>query len=376
MLKIALPIVTLTVVLLFIAGRLNSTEQQKTDYPCFTKVDSLMKDATDKALIPGGVVCITTSEGIIYNKAFGYRQLTPDTLPMTTDTEFDIASLSKPVGTAMALMQLVQDGKIDLNYPVQEYLPAFKGDAHVIHLLTHTSGLPAYMNVAALEKRFGKGNSKALIDTIARCPRIAAAGEKETYSCLNYIALQHIIEAASGIPFDQYVETHIFQPLGMYSTHYGARSRNIAATEIPPGDTLPLVGIVHDPLAQKMNNGISGNAGLFSTASDLALLGQFLLRNKQEEVIRMMTSVPDSLQSVTRHCLGWGKQAADITYMGTEMSENAYAHTGYTGTLMAVDPDRDIAVILLTNRVHPQPKGNINPLRAAVCNAVIKQIKD
>ena len=337
-----------------------------------SKVDSLMQSAVTTGMIPGGVVCVVTSQGIVFEKAYGFRQLTPDTLPMTTGTAFDLASLSKPVGTAMAVMTLAKEGEIDLNAPVRQYIPQFKGEAHVVHLLTHTSGLPAYMNADVLQKRYGKCQPQALLDTICRCRRPYGVAEKENYSCLNYIVLQHIVEAVSGEDFDKYVTKHVFEVLGMKHTMYGCcKDQDIAATEILRGEKLPLCGVTHDPLARVMNGGVSGNAGVFSTAGDLALLARFMLLHKEEPMVREMTHVPDSLQ-FSRHTLGWGKQANDITYMGTLMSNEAYAHTGYTGTLMAIDPLRDVAIILLTNRVHPTVRKNINPLRAAVCDAVIK----
>lgn len=337
-------------------------------------IDSLMLAAVESSSIPGGVVCVTTSEGIIFEKAYGWRQVVPDTLPMTLDTRFDLASLSKPVGTAMAVMRLAEEGKIDLNAPVSDYLPHFEGGAHVVHLLTHTSGLPAYMDATSLARHYGSALPQALLDTICHCKRVCGVGEKENYSCLNYITLQHIVERVSGCPFERYVTVQVFEPLNMFHTGYHPAGCPIASTEILRGDSLPLCGVTHDPLARIMNNGVSGNAGVFSTAEDLALLAQFLLQNQHTSFVRQLTTTPDSL-SLSPYTLGWRRQNEEITYMGTRLSKTAVAHTGYTGTLMVVDPANDLAIILLTNRVHPTVRKNINPLRAALCDAVSRDME-
>ena len=298
-----MPTVLLVVVLPCIAGLLcpapslcDDTRHQAptVSLPEHT-IDSLMLKAINEGLIPGGVVCIIQSDSIIFHKAYGYRQLVPDTLPMTIETTFDLASLSKPVGTAMALMTLAEEGKVDLNAPVSRYLPQYEGNAHVVHLLTHTSGLPAYMNPEGLRKRYGAPAPQALMDSICRCRRLCNPGEKEIYSCLNYIVLQHIIQSVSHEEFALYVQKHVFDALGMHHTGYGSTAHNVASTEILHGTTIPLCGITHDPLARIMNDGKSGNAGVFSTSGDLAKLTLFLLNNKQDPVVWRMTHVPDSL---------------------------------------------------------------------------------
>ncbi len=327
--------------------------------------------------IPGGVVCLTADTGIVFLEAYGNRQVVssrfssedslwhiyPDTVAMTCETIFDLASLTKSVATTSAMMTLVADYALDLNTPVQTFIPAFQGDSiTLMHLLTHTSGLPAYLNATRLSERFGAANREALIDTICTCPRKSKAGEKMLYSCLNFITLQRIVEEISGKRFDAYCREHVFIPLGMHHTSFCPNSlKAIAPTELLPDSSL-LCGAVHDPLARVMNAGISGNAGCFSTATDLARLAQFLLVNQHDSIIQLFTTAPDSLAFAHR-TPGWALHSEGMTYLGTSPTPRTYGHTGYTGTSMAICPEHNLALIILTNRVHPYDKSGVGTLR-------------
>ncbi len=343
-------------------------------------IDSLMTAAIDSGRIPGGVVCVVEDTGIVYLKAYGYRQLLsvdtlgkviPDTLPMTPETAFDLASLTKVVATTWAVLHLAQDSAIDLNNPVI-------GDSVTwTHLLTHTSGIQSYLNAKRMERAFGAGNRKALQDTIIATPRKYTAGTDMMYSCLNFIRLQGLIEEITGTPFDVYCREKVFEPLGMTQTTFLPQYDNIAPTEIIPPplerqekdcDSVLLCGQVHDPLARVMNAGISGNAGCFSTATDLARMAQYILNNPEEPLVQCISHVPDSLPF--GRTIGWEKPDSVMSYMGTHPDPRMFGHTGYTGTCLVISPTQQRALILLANRAHPYDKGRLGPLRRLVSDAV------
>lgn len=348
----------------------------RTVQPDFSRVDTLMQQAVCDTLIPGGVVCVVKDTGIVFIRAYGNRQVYPDTLPMTDSTLFDLASLSKPVSIASAVHRLAQMGKVDFNAPVSRYIPDFEGNISVMHLLTHTSGLPPYANAKRMEKLYGAHNPEGLLDYICHCPRDFEPGTDVRYSCLNFITLQHIIERVTGQDLRTACHTLVFDSLGMTHTDYcpdTALCDNIAPTEFT-SDSVLLKGVVHDPLARVMNNGLSGNAGLFSNAHDLARLAQHLLQHKDSAAVLQLTTVPDSL-SFSYRTPGWQINNDELTYTGTRLSNRACCHTGYTGTSMIVDPVNNLAVIILTNRVHPVDKGNVSPLRGAVTDAVADALR-
>lgn len=360
--------------LLLCAGNVQCGHRTHQPVADIVSVDSLMNEAVASGLIPGGVVCVTDAEHTLFLKAYGNRQVFPDTLPMTTETVFDLASLSKPVSTAMCVFSLVADGKLGLEDYVSKYVPQCTDSFNITHLLTHTSGLPPYLNVKHLQAHYGEATPQALLDSICRCPRIASPGQKCRYSCLNFIMLQHVVQNIEGKPLCQVAEQRVFAPLQMTHTCYmpdSAMLPLVAPTEFTP-DSVLLHGQVHDPLARVMNHGNSGNAGVFSCAEDLAKLARFLLDNKDDRYIRTLTSMPDSL-AFSGRTLGWGHNDSITSYTGSLFGPDTYCHTGYTGTSMIVDPDAELALIILTNRVHPCDKGNLNPLRAAVADAVMRQ---
>ncbi len=344
----------------------------------------VMDSAITAGAIPGGVVCLTADTGIIFLQAYGNRQLVPDTLPMTTHTIFDLASLTKSVATTTAMMTLVSDSAIDLNTPVQHFLPHFVGgdSISIVHLMTHTSGLPAYLNANRLANRLGEYNREALIDTICTCPRWIKPGTKRVYSCLNFITVQNIIEQVSHERFDLYCQKHVFEPLGMFHTTFFPLMQEeefemqdrynpisltapVAPTEVLKDTDCPLHKAVHDPLARIMNAGISGNAGAFSNAEDLARLAQFLLVAQNDSLVQLFTTAPDSLAFANR-TPGWALPDSTLTYLGTHPVEGTYGHTGYTGTSMVISPKQRKAVIILTNRVHPKDEGGVARLRRKI----------
>ena len=329
--------------------------------------------------MPGAVLAIVSKGKMAYLKAYGNKQIYPTVLPMQVNTVFDMASVSKSMSTAISTMILIERGLLRLNDRASMYIDDFKGNIRIIDLLTHTSGLPPYANVDTLIKRYGSPSPDVLIEYIAGCERDFEPRTVFQYSCLNYITLQRIIETISGQSLKDFAKANIFDVLGMKHTAYqpeGETLERVAPTEKQPDGSV-LRGVVHDPLARVMNGGISGNAGVFSDADDLAVLAVALLnggiyngkRILSPQGVRVMTTVPESLKQFGRSP-GWDVWSDYSSNSGDLFSPNTYGHTGYTGTSVTIDPDNDIAVILLANRVHPNDDGNMVRLRALVANIV------
>jgi len=329
--------------------------------------------------IPGAVLAVVYKGKMAYLKAYGNKQVYPSVVPMEVNTVFDMASVSKSMSTAVSTMILIERGQLRMNDRVSMYIPNFQGDIRIMDLLTHTSGLPPYAQVDTLKKRYGSPNPNGLIEHIATCKRSFEPGKDFQYSCLNFITLQRIIETISGQSLKDFAKENIFDVLGMKHTTYqpeGETLARVAPTE-KQADGSVLRGVVHDPLARVMNGGISGNAGVFSDADDLAILATALLNGGEyngqrilsPQGVKEMTTVPKSLKKFGR-TPGWDLSSDYSSNTGDLLSSNTYGHTGYTGTSIVIDPDNDIAIILLTNRVHPNDKGSVNRLRAVVANAV------
>ena len=345
--------------------------------------DEAINQAIADKEIPGAVLAVVHQNSMVYLKAYGNKDIYPDTVPMRTNTIFDLASLTKSVSTATSVMILVERGKIRLNDPVSMYIPEFNDEIQIIHLLTHTSGLPPYAPVELLEKKLAE-NPNVLIQHIASVKRNVKPGEEFKYSCLNFITLQHIIEKVSNQSLRKFANENIFKVLGMRNTDYlpeEIKLKQVAPTEKQP-DNQVLLGKVHDPLARVLKQGISGNAGLFSDARDLAQFAAMLLNNGtlfgrrvlSPLTVKVMTTVPSGFSAFGR-TLGWDMYSSYASNQGDLLGPNTYGHTGYTGTSMIIDPDHKIAVILLTNRVHPDDKGSVARLRAVVANAVVGAVR-
>ena len=362
---------------------------------------------------PGAVLAVVRHGKMAYLKAYGNRQTYPTTQPMTTQTVFDMASCTKPMATAIAAMLLVERGKLRLSDPVSTYLPEFKNwhgegkdsvTIRVEDLLTHTSGLPPYAPVKTLAEANGKPDPAKLMAYIARCKRDFKPHTDMQYSCLNYITLQNIVERITGQSLRTFAANNIFIPLGMNHTDFlpCAPDKNgklantsqprwvtngeqasltpIAPTERQPNGTVKQ-GQVHDPLACTLNGGVSGNAGLFSSAEDVATLCA-MLQNGGEWggkrilsplTVKAMRSIPQNFNSFGRS-LGWDVSSAYASNQGDLLSDEAYGHTGYTGTSIVIDPVNDLSIILLCNSVHPVDTTNVIRLRAQVANAVAASI--
>ena len=263
--------------------------------PDFSSVDSIIQQSISAGDIPGAVLLVGHGEKVVYRKAFGMRSLEPQREPMTVDTIFDVASLTKPVATAPAVMLLVQQGKVRLNDPVARYLPEFatngKQDITIRQLLTHFSGLRPDLDT----KTSWQGYDAALALAYAEQP-IAPPGARFIYSDVNYIVLGELVRRVSGMPLDEFAQKNFLGPLGMVNTRFRPPPEwlaRIAPTQYDENGAM-LRGVVHDPSARR-TGGVAGNAGLFSTADDLARFAQAMIDRKgilNPLIIEKMTHSP------------------------------------------------------------------------------------
>jgi uncharacterized protein YbbC (DUF1343 family)/CubicO group peptidase (beta-lactamase class C family) len=331
-------------------------------------MDRAIEQAIENKRMPGGVLWVEHA-GDVYRKAYGKRSLVPAEEKMTEDTIFDAASLTKVVATTPAIMLLVERGKIQLNDRANRYITNLHPDAAeitVLHLLTHTSGLrPGIPGTPTW-----KGYEHA-IDLACREKPTHAPGTIFRYSDINFILLGEIVQQASGRKLQDFVRTEIHGPLKMTDTRYLPATNNlprIAPTE--QSEQGILRGVVHDPTARKMG-GVAGHAGLFTTASDLARYARMLLnlgeldgiRIFKPETVKLMTSVQSSAEVEYRRGLGWDIDSGYSRPRGKLFPLGSYGHTGWTGTCLWIDPHSEAFWMLLSNRVHPDGKGNILPLQ-------------
>ena len=345
--------------------------------------DNIINEAIENGEIPGAVLAVVHRNKMVYLKAFGNKQIYPSTVAMSESTIFDLASVTKPIVGGISAMILVEQGKLRLTDRVSMYIPEFQDNIRVVDLLTHTSGLPSYPPVGYLIEKHGANSADSLISYLAHVERQFAPRTNSQYSCNNLVVLQRIIEIVSGQNLRDFTKEHIFDVLGMENTDFVPTGEmlNYIAPTIKLGEGEILRGIVHDPLARVLMGGISGNAGLFSNADDLAILSVALLNGGEyngkrilsPQGVKTMISVPQNVAEFGR-ALGWDVSSAFASNQGDLLSASAFGHTGYTGTSLVIDPELDLAIILLTNRVHPYDTGNIAALRARVANVVASAV--
>jgi uncharacterized protein YbbC (DUF1343 family) len=339
--------------------------------PDLSGIDRLVAEALAENKLPGCVVVVGRASGVVYQKAFGARALLPEREAMTLDTVFDLASLTKPMATAASIMALVDRGKIDLDEKVARYWPAFaargKSAITVRDLLVHVSGLPVETPVAD----FALGRREVEKRIAALEPK-SAAGAKLIYSDVGFLALEEIVRRVSGESLDSFAAKTIFRPLRMNETGFlpPAELRKRAAPTEMRNDAW-MRGEVHDPRAYRLG-GVAGHAGLFSTARDLTTFARMILGRGEVDGRRVLSSAavakmlaPHEVPGGIR-ALGWDMQSAYSSNRGTGFSRRAVGHGGYTGTSMWIDPEQDLFVIFLSNRVHPDGKGLVNPLAGAI----------
>ncbi len=318
----------------------------------------VIEEAIADTIIPGAVLCVVEDGEIVYTEAYGNRAVYPEVEAMTKNTIFDLASVSKPTGAGSAALLLIAEGRLSADDKVCEYLPGFHSDVEVRHLMTHYSGLPAYMNVRRLTSKLSELEltdaedvRQFMIDTIGRCQRPSGVGERYRYSCLNFISLQRVVEAIVGTDINRYMRTGLYKELGLREMGWlpaDSLYERVAPTECIDG--VCLRGEVHDPLARIMMQGISGNAGVFATAEDVATWAIWFM-NLSPEVRAQGCNAglwTDSVETSTGALI------------------QSCRHTGYTGTSVAILPTEKRAVVLLTNRVHPKDEHNLGALRRVI----------
>ena len=352
--------------------------QTPLDHSVAGQLDSEIDAAVSSGLIPGAVLVIGSDHGIVYRKAYGLRAVVPQREPMTLDTIFDAASLTKVIVTTTCAMKLFEQGKLRFDDPVTRYLPEFqngKSEITVRNLMTHFSGLRPDLDLSPRWTGYETGIKKALVDKPTTPP-----GTRFVYSDINFLLVGEIVRRLSGKTMPDFAHTEFFGPLGMVDSQFqppaSLRSR-IAPTQIASqmeGDGAePLRGIVHDPTARFMG-GAAGNAGLFTTGDDLAKFAEMLLNQGERQGIRVLK--PQTVQKLIEPAtpadqpilrgLGWDIDSPFSGNRGELYPIGSFGHTGYTGTSIWLDPASRSYVILLTNVVHPNGIKSIASLRARV----------
>jgi uncharacterized protein YbbC (DUF1343 family)/CubicO group peptidase (beta-lactamase class C family) len=364
------------------------------------RMDQVIAASIEKKELPGAVVLVARHGRVAWRKAYGSRAVEPQREPMTADTIFDLASLTKIVATATSIMILIEQGKVRLTDPVVEFIPEMKGggrDAITIEqLLTHTAGFAPDFDL----REHWTGYDEA-IKRLYREPLRNQPGARFVYSDINYIALGEVVHRVSGQTLAEFARKNIFVPLGMRDTGFnpdaGLRPR-IAPTEKrrgqmnylgdsgenagPQGEQW-LRGQVHDPTSFRMS-GVAGHAGLFSTADDLAIFCQMILNGGSYNGVRILS--PMGVATMTRpraiaengsaRALGWDIATSFSTNKGDLFPLGSFGHTGFTGTSMWIDPASDSFVVFLSNRVHPDGKGDVSPLRGRIASIVAGSVMD
>jgi uncharacterized protein YbbC (DUF1343 family)/CubicO group peptidase (beta-lactamase class C family) len=340
-------------------------------------LDPLIEDAVARQQIPGAVLEVGHNGRIVYRKAYGWRSLAPTREPMTVDTIFDLASLTKCVATTMSVMKLLQDGRVRLNDPVSAYLPEFaqngKSDITVRELLTHYSGLAPDLDLKSPWQGRDAAFQMAMQQKPANPP-----GARFVYSDINFEVLGFLVEKVSGISLDKFAARYVFEPLGMNHTRFlppEAWRPQIAPTQVDEHGQM-LRGVVHDPTARRMG-GVAGHAGLFSTADDLARFAQELLSGSRvlsRAAIEKMSTPQQPANAPSLRGLGWDIDSPFASNRGELLPVGSFGHTGFTGTSLWIDPVTDTYIILLTNAVHAQGGGSAVSLRSRVATAVIQSL--
>jgi uncharacterized protein YbbC (DUF1343 family)/CubicO group peptidase (beta-lactamase class C family) len=333
----------------------------------------VVESAIRRGELPGGVVAVGDRRGLRYLEAFGVRTLGE---AMTPETRFDLASLTKPF-TAAAIMLLAERGVVDLGAPVSTYLRELqkpdKRSITIEQLLLHTSGLPKVNPLAACEH--GRAHVRA---AIARERLLSAPGARFEYSDLGFILLGEVVESVTSMSLDAFASSQLFSPLGMRDTAFRPApgdALRCAPTELR--EDVLIRGVVDDPRAFRLG-GVAGHAGVFSTAEDLARFAQMLLAGGALGEARVLSSATVGTFTTPRaaggamRTPGFDAQSSYALGRGRGMSARAFGHGGYTGTSLWMDPSHDLFVILLTNRVHVGPKGNIHPLASAVADLALR----
>lgn len=336
------------------------------------EIDAVVAEGIASGNMPGCVVLAARQGKIALLKAYGERSVEPQRTAMTTDTVFDLASLTKPIATATSVMLLVERGRVKLDEPVATYLPEFaangKGEITVRQLLTHQGGLIADNSI----KDFADGHDRA-IQRLLNLSLSAEPGSRFIYSDVGFMVLGELVRRVLGQDVHDFSDANIFQPLGLNETGYlpaAALRERAAPTEQREGRWMQ--GEVHDPRAYALG-GVAGHAGLFSTAEDLAVYAQMLLNGGEYEGVRILAPEtvatmlsPQRVPGDALRGLGWDMKSGYSSNRGQTFSPRAVGHGGFTGTALWIDPELELTVIFLSNRLHPDGKGKVNPLAGRI----------
>jgi uncharacterized protein YbbC (DUF1343 family) len=364
------------------------------------ELDKAVEQAIARHETPGAVVLVARRGRVVWRKAYGARALVPAQEAMTPDTIFDLASLTKVIATATSIMILVERGQVRLSDAITDYIPELKGEGReritIEMLLTHRSGYAPDFDLS--EPWMGYDEA---LKRLYREPLRSAPGTRFIYSDLNYITLGEVVRRTSGLMLDEFARRNIFEPLKMRDTGFrpsAALRARIAPTETQRGALHWLVasakgagaegdrllrGEVHDPTAFRMN-GVAGHAGLFSTADDLAVYCQMILNGGEYGGARILS--PMGVAAMTRpraitdegeaRSLGWDMTSSFAVNRGDLFPPGSFGHTGFTGTSMWIDPASETFVIFLSNRLHPNGKGDVAALRGRISSIVASAVVD
>ena len=360
------------------SGVASSAQQSATavasNTSAFAPLDTVLIDAIKNGNAPGAVLLVGHNGSIVYQKAYGKRTAGQNPEAMTMDTIFDLASLTKVVATTTCVMRLEQLGQIKLNDPVAKYIPDFgqngKQDVTIRMLLTHYSGLPADLDLKEAWNGTDEGYSRANAAKLINAP-----GSTFLYSDVGFVVLGELVQKVGGMPLDQYAQTYVFGPLGMASTRFNppmSWGPRIAPTQRDEHTGQMVRGTVHDPTAHQMG-GVAGDAGLFSTADDVAKFAQALLNGGapilSPLIVEKMTTPQQPSNMPNVRGLGWDIDSPFSSTRGELLPVGSFGHTGFTGTSLWIDPTTNTYVILLTNSTVLKD-GNVIGLRSEIATAV------
>ena len=352
------------------------------------KIDHIVRRGITAGGYPGAAVVVGRRGAAVMEKGFGRLSWSTSSAAVSAErTVYDLASLTKVVATTTALMLLYDEGKVSLDVPVSTYLPEFSGGAKdrvtLRMLLEHRSGLPAGRDIWRLA-----GTPAEARSVVIQSPLVCDPGRCIEYSDLGADVLGFVVEAVAGQRMDQFLAARVWEPLGMTDTYFltpdSVRSR-VAPTEMNPRRGYPLRGEVHDENAFALG-GVAGHAGLFSTAADLSVFAQMMLNGGEYNGTRILADSTVALfsrRAAGTRALGWdtcGGGAGSSGSCGQYFGAEAYGHTGFTGTSIWIDPERDMFVVLLTNRVHEararRPANVIADVRADLADAAALAVTD
>ena len=372
------------IVLLLLAAAISRPPRVEVSPARLERLGPVIERAIAERQLPGAVVLVGDRDRVVFRRAWGNRALEPVSEPMTVDTIFDLASLTKVVATAPSVMLLVEEGKVRLADPVARYIPEFgepgsdRARVTIEQLLMHRAGLapddPLELYTGTPEEIFARKY---------RQPLEHPPGERFVYSDVGYEVLGELVRRVSGERLDQFAAERIFRPLGMKETGFRPLQNGFDASRVAPAERREgrwMRGEVHDPRAYALG-GVAGHAGLFSTADDLAKFCRMILAGGTPGKTRILS--PLTVDALTRprfygdgdvRALGFDVATAYSSPRGDLFPPGSFGHTGFTGTSMWMDPATGVFAILLSNRVHPEGKGDVVRLRALVANVVAASI--